>query len=101
MYNNVEVCTMIQNCTKECKRMQYAYSYAVYMMQCQGAWRHGGAYIHTPYTALIWQTGNDKEKQTLNFVLWLFRLNDNLTDKLEQLLTNQIRWKSTFLCIKR
>ena len=34
--------------TKECKNMQYAYSYAVYMMQCQGAWRHGGAYIHTP-----------------------------------------------------
>ena len=67
MYNNVEVCTMIQNCTKECKRMQYAYSYAAYMMQCQGAWRHGGAYIHTPYTALIWQTSNDKEKQTLRY----------------------------------
>ena len=54
--------------TKECKNMQYAYSYAVYMMQCQGAWRHGGAYIHTPYTALIWQTSNDKEKQTLSFL---------------------------------
>ena len=42
-----------------------AYSYAVHMMQCQGACRQRGAYIHTPNTALSWQTSNDKEKQTL------------------------------------
>ena len=51
--------------------MQYSYSYAVHVMQCQGAWLdYGGAYIHTTYTALIWQTSNDKEKQTLSFIVF-------------------------------
>ena len=46
-----------------------SYSYAIYMMQCQSAWRQGGAYIQTPFTVLIWQSSNDKEKQTLIFLL--------------------------------
>ena len=32
-----------------------------------GACMQGGAYVHTPYTVLLWQTSNDREKQTLIF----------------------------------
>ena len=31
---------------------------------------YGGVYIRTPYTALIWQTSNDKEKEKLIFFVF-------------------------------